>query len=135
MDYWLKIGKDEIDRALHRYANLRGQSMSESLESTKYPKNVILFIGDGMSLPTVTAARILKGQKYLNVSGEEQYLTWERFPESAFLKVFTYYVLSISFSNLLICRSLNLEYYLIFALIFPQFLKTERKKRGFIGKI
>ena len=57
---------------------------------TKYPKNVILFIGDGMSLPTVTAARILKGQKYLNVSGEEQYLTWERFPESAFLKVFTY---------------------------------------------
>ena len=63
--------------------------MSESLENTKYPKNVILFIGDGMSLPTVTAARILKGQKYLNVSGEEQYLTWERFPESAFLKVLT----------------------------------------------
>ena len=77
----------EIDRALHRYANLRDQSLSESLESTKYPKNVILFIGDGMSLPTVTAARILKGQKYLNVSGEEQYLTWERFPESALLKV------------------------------------------------
>ena len=61
--------------------------MSESLESTKYPKNVILFIGDGMSLPTVAAARILKGQKMLKVSGEEQYLTWERFPESALLKV------------------------------------------------
>ena len=133
MDYWLKIGKDEIDRALHRYAKLRGQSLSESLESTKYPKNVILFIGDGMSLPTVTAARILKGQKYLNVSGEEQYLTWERFPESAFLKVFTYYVLSISLSNLLICRSLNVEYYLVFILIYFQFLKTEIK--SFIGQI
>ena len=113
MDYWLKIGKDEIDRALHRYANLRGQSLSESLENTKYPKNVILFIGDGMSLPTVTAARILKGQKYLNVSGEEQYLNWERFPESAFLKVFTYYVLSISSGDLLMCRSLNVKYYVI----------------------
>jgi alkaline phosphatase len=58
------------------------------IRQQKYPKNVILFIGDGMSLPTVTAARILKGQKYLNVSGEEQYLTWERFPESAFLKTY-----------------------------------------------
>ena len=120
MDYWLKIGKDEIDRALHRYANLRGQSLSESLENTKYPKNVILFIGDGMSLPTVTAARILKGQKYLNVSGEEQYLNWERFPESAFLKVFTYYVLSVSSGDLLICRSLNVKYYVICFLSFEQ---------------
>ena len=88
MSYWLNLGRDEIDRALDRYANLRGQSVSESLETTKYPKNVILFVGDGMSLNTVAAARILKGQKLLNVSGEEQYLTWERFPESAFLKVF-----------------------------------------------
>ena len=43
----------------------------------------------------------------------------------------SFYVLSISFSNLLICRSLNLEYYLIFALIFPQFLKSEREKKRF----
>merc|ERR1711976_778670 len=66
--YWLKIGQEEIERALFRYTNLRGQSLSESLESTKHPKNVILFIGDGMSLPTVAAARILKGQKMLKVS-------------------------------------------------------------------
>lgn len=81
------MGKREIDIALARYARLRGQSISEALANTKPPKNIILFVGDGMSLATVAAARILKGQKYFNVSGEEQYLTWERFPESALLKV------------------------------------------------
>ena len=32
-------------------------------EITNVAKNVILFIGDGMSLPTVAAARILKGEQ------------------------------------------------------------------------
>lgn len=86
-NYWNALGKAEIDRALLRYAKLRGQSISEALAATKHPKNIILFVGDGMSLATVAAARILKGQKYLNVSGEEQYLAWERFTESALLKV------------------------------------------------
>ena len=87
MSYWIDLGKAEIDRALSRYAKLRGQSITESLAEANFPKNVIIMVGDGMSMATVAGARILKGQKLFNVSGEEQYLTWERFPESAFLKV------------------------------------------------
>lgn len=46
-------------------------------------KNVILFLGDGMSLTTVAAARILDGQLKGN-PGEENQLSWERFPATAF---------------------------------------------------
>ena len=38
-------------------------------------KNVILFVGDGMSLTTVTAARILAGQR-AGAPGEEHRLAW-----------------------------------------------------------
>ena len=40
-------------------------------QSSPRAKNVILFIGDGMSVGTVTAARILAGQLQ-GMSGEEQ---------------------------------------------------------------
>lgn len=49
-------------------------------------KNVILFLGDGMSLSTITAARIYFGQK-LGYSGEESILSFEEFPHIGFSKV------------------------------------------------
>ena len=42
-------------------------------------KNVIVFLGDGMSLTTVAAARILEGQRQ-GRPGEENRLAWEDFP-------------------------------------------------------
>ncbi|TXH77285.1 MAG: alkaline phosphatase [Lysobacteraceae bacterium] len=50
-------------------------------------KNVILFVGDGMSLTTVAAARILEGQRR-GQSGEENALSWERFPHTALSKTY-----------------------------------------------
>src|SRR5690606_17325659 len=50
-------------------------------------KNVILFLGDGMSLTTVAAARILEGQRK-GGSGEENRLSWETFPATAFSKTY-----------------------------------------------
>jgi alkaline phosphatase len=50
-------------------------------------KNVILFVGDGMSLTTVAAARILEGQR-LGQPGEEHALSWEAFPYTAFSKTY-----------------------------------------------
>ncbi|GAA5080370.1 alkaline phosphatase [Lysobacter panacisoli] len=50
-------------------------------------KNVILFIGDGMSLTTVAAARILDGQRK-GGPGEENRLSWERFPATALSKTY-----------------------------------------------
>ncbi|WP_096087001.1 alkaline phosphatase [Agaribacterium haliotis] len=50
-------------------------------------KNVILFVGDGMGVSTLTAARILEGQMQ-GESGEEGYLSFERFPYSALVKTY-----------------------------------------------
>ncbi len=50
-------------------------------------KNVILFIGDGMGLSTVTAARIYDGQSK-GRKGEEHFLPYEKFPHTAFIKTY-----------------------------------------------
>lgn len=54
--------------------------------STK-AKNVILFIGDGMGISTLTAARILEGQ-LAGKPGEENQLSFETFPYSALVKTY-----------------------------------------------
>ena len=50
-------------------------------------KNIILFIGDGMNLTTVTASRILEGQQQ-GMLGEENDLSFDRFPFSGFAKTY-----------------------------------------------
>lgn len=50
-------------------------------------RNVILFIGDGMGVSTVTAARIFDGQS-LGLSGEEHELIFETFPRVALIKTY-----------------------------------------------
>jgi len=50
-------------------------------------KNVILFIGDGMGISTVTAARIYEGQQ-LGKPGEAHQLAWESFPYTALSKTY-----------------------------------------------
>lgn len=53
-------------------------------------RNVILFVGDGMSVPTVTASRILEGQQR-GVDGESNWLTFERqLPNVALAKTWTH---------------------------------------------
>jgi alkaline phosphatase len=47
MDYWLALGRTELDRAL----------AATQVENEGVAKNVILFLGSGMSISTVTAAR------------------------------------------------------------------------------
>lgn len=53
----------------------------------KKAKNVILFIGDGMGVTTFTAARIYDGQSK-GMSGEENQLSFEKFPEVALVKTY-----------------------------------------------
>lgn len=50
-------------------------------------KNVILFIGDGMGISTITAARIYEGQKR-GETGEENQLSFEKFPNVALVKTY-----------------------------------------------
>jgi alkaline phosphatase len=51
-------------------------------------KNVILFLGDGMGVSTLTASRIFEGQ-LRGESGEENRLSFEEFPYSALSKTYS----------------------------------------------
>ena len=62
--------------------------MHEQSINTNIAKNIILFIGDGMSNPTITAARILKGIQEKKPYPEKGYFDFERFPHLGRIKVF-----------------------------------------------
>lgn len=72
--YWFDYNLNSIEKTKKLFA-LNGKA-----------KNVILFIGDGMGVSTLTAARILKGQ-LAGHSGEEEELHFEKFPKIALIKV------------------------------------------------
>lgn len=74
---WLKDGRDAIERA------------KKIKPITKKAKNVILFVGDGMGVTTLTAARIFEGQTKYGASGEENRLSFEEFPYSALSKTYS----------------------------------------------
>jgi alkaline phosphatase len=66
--------------------------LRDKLETPTYrgrAKNVILMIGDGMSIPTVTATRILEGQ-LRGVDGESNNLTIDTLPFSALVKTYSH---------------------------------------------
>ncbi len=73
---WRRDGWEAIERA-----------KSEKIRAGR-AKNVILFIGDGMGVSTLTASRILEGQ-LRGESGEENRLSFENFPFSALSKTYS----------------------------------------------
>ena len=75
--FWITQGQASLDKA-DRIAN-----------NKKKAKNVILFIGDGMGISTVTASRIFEGQSLPgNRGGEEHSLSFEKFPHVALSKTY-----------------------------------------------
>ncbi|AKS42822.1 alkaline phosphatase [Wenzhouxiangella marina] len=72
---WYRSGQDLIEQRRARFAGL------------PTARNVILFVGDGMSLATVAAARVLEGQQR-GESGEENSLVFERFEHLALAKTY-----------------------------------------------
>ena len=73
-DKWNKSARDRLDLLLNRKANLN------------VAKNLILFLGDGMGISTVSAGRIRKGQ-FKNKSGEEEVTNMESLDHVALSKV------------------------------------------------
>ncbi len=73
---WYNAGQKAVQDAKRLYPNVRRA------------KNVILFIGDGMGVSTVTAARILEGQ-LSGKSGEENALAFEKLPHLALSKTYS----------------------------------------------
>ncbi|MGJ8694228.1 MAG: alkaline phosphatase [Thalassotalea sp.] len=64
------------------------KTLAKDIDHTRgKAKNVILFVGDGMGISTVTAARILAGQQ-MGKMGEEHQLSFDKFPYSGFAKTY-----------------------------------------------
>ncbi len=74
-EQWYREGREAVTRA-KQLAPITGKA-----------KNVILFIGDGMGITTVTAARILEGQQR-GQPGEENVLSFDKFPYTALIKTY-----------------------------------------------
>ena len=71
--FWKTQGRSTLENMINRR------------ENTNTAKNIILLIGDGMSLSTVTAARVMAGQR-LGVDGASHQLSWEKFPHMCLAK-------------------------------------------------
>ncbi|PRD27878.1 UNVERIFIED_CONTAM: Alkaline phosphatase, tissue-nonspecific isozyme [Trichonephila clavipes] len=72
--FWEKSGQKNL------YASLKLQ------KNENIAKNLILFLGDGMGMTTVTSTRIYKGQKK-NKNGEDELLSFDQFPHVSLSKV------------------------------------------------
>ena len=68
-------------------ASASAENAPAPAHNTAPAKNVILFIGDGMGVSTVTAARIYDGQSR-GEPGEENLLSFEHFPSLALVKTY-----------------------------------------------
>lgn len=75
-DYWHSYNMKYLQKILN----------SNSID-TRVAKNVILFVGDGMSLATVASGRVMKGQLE-GKSGEETELVFENFPNLGMAKTY-----------------------------------------------
>uniref|UniRef100_A0A2A4ITJ3 alkaline phosphatase n=1 Tax=Heliothis virescens TaxID=7102 RepID=A0A2A4ITJ3_HELVI len=74
--YWYTQAQETLQKRLQYAA-----------DKNPVAKNVILVVGDGMSLTTATAARILRGQRR-GQSGEDTDLAWDTFPAVALAKTY-----------------------------------------------
>ncbi|XP_046891984.1 alkaline phosphatase, tissue-nonspecific isozyme [Hypomesus transpacificus] len=75
-EFWISQAKKSLQAVLDRKLN------------TNVAKNILLFLGDGMGVTTITAARILKGQ-LLNQTGEETVMTMDTFPYVGLAKTYS----------------------------------------------
>ncbi|MCK5870557.1 alkaline phosphatase, partial [Methylococcaceae bacterium CS2] len=77
---WYQQGEKAIQKA-------RLSAKEAAKNSDASAKNIILFVGDGMGISTITAARIYAGQMQ-GKPGEENILFFEKFPYLALAKTY-----------------------------------------------
>ncbi|KAG5313158.1 PPBT protein, partial [Acromyrmex insinuator] len=84
-EVWYETATRAIETRIREAAST---SVSGTTPPTGMARGVVLFVGDGMGMSTLTAARILAGQRHGN-PGEETQLAWESFPAVALARVST----------------------------------------------
>lgn len=83
-----ETGKRTFESSDSWYQQGHNQAFSVVEKNTRTAKNIILVVGDGMGITTLTAARIKEGQQLGLPFGEEHYLSFEKFPYSALVKTY-----------------------------------------------
>lgn len=76
-NYWREYGEKFLKKVLK----------SQGIKSVDVATNVIIFVGDGMSLATIAAGRVLKGQLEQK-SGEETEMVFDTFPHLGLAKTY-----------------------------------------------
>jgi len=91
---WFAEGDNSVTASRAHFETIENatavRSKVRSLVNTAgVAKNIILFVGDGMGVSTITAARILDGQQKNSVDGgEENKLSFESFPSVGLAKTY-----------------------------------------------
>merc|ERR1719348_1469248 len=75
-EFWQEAAQEKLAQELG-LRNIEGQA-----------KNVIIFLGDGMGVSTLTAARVAKGQAAGLQGGEQDILSFEEFPHVALSRTY-----------------------------------------------
>jgi alkaline phosphatase len=83
---WFQQGEDQVQERKQKLIAQK-QDFNRQLANGKKAKNIILVVGDGMGVSTLTAARIFVGQQQ-GLMGEEFALSFERFPQAALVKTY-----------------------------------------------
>nr|CAB3231220.1 alkaline phosphatase [Phallusia mammillata] len=76
--YWKSQRENDLLESINKFSQL----------NTNKAKNVIIFIGDGMSIGTTTAGRVYMGQK-MGKNGEEHTTTLDQFPHVGTAKTYS----------------------------------------------
>ncbi|GFQ68307.1 alkaline phosphatase, tissue-nonspecific isozyme [Trichonephila clavata] len=74
--FWFEMGQEDLQDSLRIVPN------------TRIAKNLIIFVGDGMGLSNVMAARVFQGQNE-GRPGEDSQLSFEKFPYVALSKTYS----------------------------------------------
>jgi len=88
----LGCAKPAVDQTRSEQWFKQGKAAAEKIKqqtvlNTQAAKNIVLVVGDGMGITTLTAARIFNGQQQGN-TGEENQLSFEAFPHVALIKTY-----------------------------------------------
>lgn len=76
--FWHRQAESYLKKVLHYDSSRHGAGVA---------KNVIIFVGDGMGVSSLSTGRIFKGQQ-AGRSGEEETLSFDHFPNTGFSKTY-----------------------------------------------
>jgi len=91
-EFWHKVALRQLEKTIKQAQRVKEDSYQ------KKARNIIIFIGDGMGISTISAGRIYKGQYLKHGYGEEETLAFDDFPNTGMAKVNAGFI-SISMEN------------------------------------